>query len=459
MPKQQFLFPAAKIESYKIKKIIKRNGLIVPFNRERILNSILKAALAVGGGDKELAGELADDVIKMMGELYPSGSTPSVEEISDLTERVLVEGGYFRTAKAYILYRHEHSKLREGKESSIRIEDNVPYKNLLKVFSWNVDHNCETVKKLNKKVNSAKFKTLIRDCEKLYKDEVNAVAQKIIKNKNKIRIAIVAGPSSSGKTTTTIKIGEILQKEGVTFSLMNLDNYFKNLNEHPKDEYGDYDFETPYALDLPLINEHLDRLLEGKTIKSPKYDFKTGKRTLNAAEFSLKPGQILLIDSLHGLYDELTLNISQEFKFKLYIEAMCQLKYESGEFVRWADLRMLRRMARDSWHRGYDPGKTVGHWHYVRRSEMKYIVPFIGKVDHVFNSALAYELPVYKKYLFKYFPVIIREYETDQKKVDAFIRAKRVYELLMQVDELKDDYIIPRNSLLREFIGGSSYKY
>ena len=262
MPKQQFLFPETKIESYKIKKIIKRNGSIVSFNRERILNSILKAALAVGGGDKEQASELADEVIKMMSELYPQASTPSVEEISDLTEKVLVEGGHFRTAKAYILYRHKHSELREKKESSIIIEDNVPYKNLLKVFSWNVDHNCDTVKKLNKRVKSANFRTLIRDSEKTYQDEINSVAKKIIKNKNRIRIAIVAGPSSSGKTTTTIKIGEILQKEGVTFSLMNLDNYFKNLDEHPKDEYGDYDFETPHALDLLLVNRHLDHAVQ-----------------------------------------------------------------------------------------------------------------------------------------------------------------------------------------------------
>ncbi|OGS27872.1 MAG: hypothetical protein A2297_04630 [Elusimicrobia bacterium RIFOXYB2_FULL_48_7] len=459
MAKQQSLFREEQIESYKIRQIIKRNGAIVPFDRERIENSIFKAVLAVGGRNRELAQELTRKVIALMGELYPLGATPSVEEISDLTEKVLIENAHFKTAKAYILYRHEHSRIREGRESFIIIEDNVPYKNLLKVFSWNVDHDCETVKKLSDKVKNGGLKKLVADSEALYNCEIDAVARKIIKNRDKIRIVIVAGPSSSGKTTTTIKIGEVLKKEGLSFSLMNLDNYFRNLNEHPRDEYGDYDFETPFALDLDLINEHLKLLMKGKTVRSPKYNFKTGIRTLNDQEFCLKKGEILLIDSLHGLYEGLSSAVPQEFKFKLYIEAMCQLKDKTGEFVRWADLRMLRRMVRDSWHRGYDPGKTVGHWHYVRRSEMKYIVPFIKKADHIFNSALSYELPVHKKHLFKYFPEIIKQYSDDPKKTDAFIRAKRVYGLLTEIEEFKDDIVVPHNSLMREFIGGSSYKY
>jgi uridine kinase len=120
---------------------------------------------------------------------------------------------------------------------------------------------------------------------------------------------------------------------------------------------------------------------------------------------------------------------------------------------------MLRRMVRDSWHRGYNPDQTVGHWHYVRRSEKKHIVPFINNADYVFNGALAYELPVYKRYLFKAFPDIIERYEKDPKKLDALMRAKRVYKLLGEAEELKDESVVPKNSLVREFIGGSSYEY
>ncbi|OGS20457.1 MAG: hypothetical protein A2252_10510 [Elusimicrobia bacterium RIFOXYA2_FULL_39_19] len=459
MYNQPSLFPESEIESYKIKKIIKRDGREVVFNRDRIVNSIFKAAVAVGGGNKTLASELADKVINTINQLYPLHTIPSVEEIQDLTEKVLVQNGHFKTAKAYMLYRHERHKVREGKEAKLVVEDNVPYKNIWKAYTWNVENKCDTVKKISAKVKSGTIKTLVKKSENLYHEEVEKVAKQILKNKDKIRLVIVAGPSSSGKTTTTIKISEQLKENGRSFVLLNVDNYFKNLEEHPKDEYGDYDFETPYALDLELINEHLDKLINGKTIKTPKYDFKTGKRVLNVTEFTLKEHQILLIDSLHGLYEKMTSSIPLDYKFKFYIEALCQVKDDAGEFVRWADLRMLRRMVRDSWHRGYDPDKTVGHWHYVRRSEMKYIVPFISQVDYLFNSALAYELPVYKKHLFKIFPEIIKKYEPDPKKTDAYIRAKRVYELLMQVEEIKDESIIPENSLIREFIGGSSYKY
>ena len=156
------------------------------------------------------------------------------------------------------------------------------------------------------------------------------------------------------------------------------ENMLVYLEEHPKDEYGDYDFETPEALDLALINEHLFKLLRGEEIKMPQYDFKTGRRALGIKKFHLKKGDILLIDSLHGLYPKMTSSVPHEMKFKLYIEALCQIRDKNGEFVRWADLRMLRRMARDSWQRSYDPEKTVGHWHYVRRSEKRNIVPCVA---------------------------------------------------------------------------------
>ncbi|MFN3966156.1 MAG: ATP cone domain-containing protein [Endomicrobiia bacterium] len=457
--KQPFLFSEKEIESYKITHVIKRDGRIVAFNKDKITDSIFRAAVEVGGENRELAESLANKVVKMISETYPAGSTPTVEEIQDLTEKVLVENGHFKTAKAYILYRQEHKRLREGKESRIIVEDNIPYKVLWRLFTWNVDHECDTIEKLNNQIKSGKIKNLIEETEKFYHNEINKVVEEIKKRKDKIRIVIVAGPSSSGKTTTTIKIGEALKKEGLSFVSLNVDNYFKNLELHPKDEYGDYDFETPFALDLALINEHLYKLVRGEKIKTPEYNFKTGKRTDNVHEFSLRDDQILLIDSLHGLYNEMSSSVSHELKFKLYIEAMCQLRDKNGEFVRWADLRMLRRMVRDSWHRSYDPLMTVGHWHYVRRSEMKYIVPFINKVDYIFNSALSYELPVHKKYLFKYFPEIIKKYENDPKKVDAYIRAKRVYNLLSQIEELTDDSTVPKDSLLREFIGGSIYEY
>ncbi|MBN1621431.1 MAG: hypothetical protein JW871_02435 [Endomicrobiales bacterium] len=451
-PKKDFIEP-------KIDRIIKRDGKIVAFNKTKITDAIYKAAIEVGGTDRQMAEKLSNKVSAIINTLYLKGSIPAVEEIQDIVEKVLVEEGHYKTAKAFILYRAEHARLRQKKDSQIIVEDNIPYKILWRVYTWNVDHSCHTIENLGKHIKNRTFEKLVKASEKVYHDEVNKVSERILKARNKIKLVIVAGPSSSGKTTTTMKIGERLKDKGISFVLLNVDNYFKNLEEHPMDEYGDYDYETPHALDLPLINEHLDRLVNGKAIDMPVYDFKTGKRKKETKRFKLKSGQVLLIDSLHGLYPDMTSSLPHDAKFKFYIESLCQIKDSVGEFVRWADLRMLRRMVRDSWYRAYNPKRTVGHWHYVRRSEKKNIVPFINKVDYIFNGALAYELPVYKKHLFKYFPSIIKEYKDDPKKLDAYIRAKRVFDLLKSTPELNDDSCIPENSLVREFIGGSIYKY
>lgn len=457
MVKQEKLFQPP--EHYKINKVIKRNGRIVAFNREKIVNSIYRAAVEAGEKDRALAERLADQVVKLINQTYPAGAIPSVEEIQDLIEKVLVEKGCYQAAKHYILYRAEHARLREGKIERVIMEDNVPYKVLWHIFTWNVDHKCDTIENLNKHIRKGTFPDLVKEAEEAYHLALRRAVEKIVARINQgVKLVIVAGPSSSGKTTTILKIGEMLNEKGVNYYPLSLDNYFKDLEEHPKDEYGDYDFESPQALDLSLINEHLSQLLEGKTIEMPRYNFKTGKRILEKKRLKLEKDQILLIDSLHGLYPEMTSKIPSKMKFKFYIEALCQLRDEKGEFVRWADLRMLRRMVRDSWHRSYDPERTVGHWHYVRRSEKKHIVPFTHKVDYVFNGSLPYEFPIYKRYLFKYFPPMVKKYEKDPKKIDAYIRAKRVYNLLNQLDGA-DDKCIPANSLLREFIGGSSYRY
>jgi uridine kinase len=453
------LFPEKEITKLKIDRVIKRDGRVVAFDRSKIVDSIFRAAVEVGGSDRALAEELTGRVIVIINAVYRKGSTPSVEEIQDIIEKVLVEGGHYKTAKAYILYRAEHARIREEKDARIVVEDNVPYKVLWRFFTWNIDHGCDTIENLNGKIRDGSFPALVAEAENAYHAEIETVAQKVLRERQKIRVFIVAGPSSSGKTTTTMKIGERLKAEGISFVMLNVDNYFKDLEEHPKDEFGDYDFEVPEALDLGLINEHLYDLLRGKTIRMPEYDFKTGKRRLEAREFRCGEGQIILIDSLHGLYPAMTASVPHEMKFKFYIEALCQIRDSKGEFVRWADLRLLRRMVRDSWCRAYNPRQTVGHWHYVRRSEKKYIVPFINKADHIFNGALPYEFPLYKKFLFKNFADIVRSYERQPKRIDAYIRARRVYDLLTETAELPDDSCVPRNSLVREFIGGSSYQY
>ena len=272
-------------------------------------------------------------------------------------------------------------------------------------------------------------------------------------------MVIITGPSSSGKTTTTYKLETILKNKGFHFVSLNIDHYFFNLELHPKDEFGDYDFETPQALDLSLINEHLKNLVDGKKVMIPFYDFKTGTRTLNHTPKKLKKNEVLLLDSLHGLFPAMTKDIPNSKKFKLYLEPLLQMKGPYGRYVRWTDLRMIRRMLRDAAFRAYNPQQTLEHWHYVRNSELRNIIPYIKTTDYIINSGMPYEIALYRPKLLELFSVWTKKYRNDSLKRDAYTRASRVYEFLQAVEPVEDDSLVPGDSVLREFIGGSSLKY
>jgi len=446
-------------KSHAIEKIVKRNGQVVSFNKEKIITAIFKAAQSVGGKDRRVAEILAEKVAYHLEQIKSPKGIPSVEEVQDIIEKELIEDGHAKTAKAFILYRYEHAKIRTGKESDFATSGNIPYKKIWQVLNWSIDHDCFSIKKINDRIANGSYPNLVMEVTEKYETDLKAAVQKIVARQDQIRIVIIAGPSSSGKTTTTIKIGEHLKKLGYELLAMNLDNYFFDLSHHPRDEFGDYDFETPQALDLELINSHLDQLMKGKTIGMPRYNFKTGKREAETDPLKLGKKQILLLDSLHGLYHPMTESVPAEKKFKLYIESLCQIKNNDGEFLRWTDVRLLRRMVRDSWHRSYNPRQTLEHWHYVRRSEIRHIIPFVGTVDHIIDGSLAYELPVYKKYLFQHFPEFVAGYREDPKRQDAFIRAKRVHDMLNAFSVWENDDVIPKDALIREYIGGSIYKY
>jgi uridine kinase len=240
---------------------------------------------------------------------------------------------------------------------------------------------------------------------------------------------------------------------------LTVDHYFFDLELHPRDEHGDYDFETPQALDLPLINDHLRRLVAGEEVHIPYYDFRTGKRYNGRTPMRIGPDEVILIDSLHGLYAEMTQGIDDRLKFRLYLEPLLQMKDDDGEYLRWTDLRLMRRMVRDAQYRAYSPQRTLEHWHYVRTSEKRNILPCAGTADYVVNTGLPYELPVMRIRLLHHFERWVEEYRDDPLRTDAFERAARVCKLLSAVTPVADESAIPPDSLLREFIGGSCYTY
>lgn len=438
----------------------KRNGTIVPFTQQRITNAIYRAAVAVGGRDKKTAAELSEQVVQLLEETIPIGEVPTIEQIQDMVEKVLIENGHARVAKAYILYRDERARQREKRNDAVyNSSTNIPWEKLWHVLDWSIEHQVNTVEQLNAHIHNGTLPQVITAAEAAYHEDVENAASMVLARRNEVRMVFIAGPSSSGKTTTTIKLGEYLARAGLNLVTLNVDNYFFDLELHPKDEFGDYDFETPQALDLQLINDHLSRLFAGQEVLIPYYDFKTGHRHDDRTPMKLASNDIILIDSLHGLYPEMTSAIPDNMKFKLYIEPLLQLKDNQGQYVRWTDIRLIRRMLRDAAHRAYDPTQTLLHWHYVRTSEMRHIIPYINTTDTIVNSAMPYELPLYKTRLGASFARWAEDFAGDPLREDAFERARRVHALMDQLEALPDDSIVPENSVIREFIGGGIYKY
>jgi uridine kinase len=306
---------------------------------------------------------------------------------------------------------------------------------------------------LNKRIQAGELSDIVMESETAYSQDINVVENSILENRGEIKLVIFAGPSSSGKTTTTRKIALRLAEKGLSFLELNLDNYYFDLVQHPRDEFGDYDFETPQALDLDLINSHLKDLLDGKEIQMPFYDFKTGKRSPTTTPTRLAKNDVILIDSLYGLYPAMTEGI-KSVSYKVYIEPLLQMKGNDGEYIRWTDIRLMRRMLRDATSRASDYGQTLTHWHYVRSGELRNIMPYISSADTIVNTGMPYELSIYQPKLVDYFQKWCLAYKDDPLHKDAYTRASRVYALLQSILPVNDESIVPGDSVLREFIGG-----
>jgi len=464
----------------KIARITKRTGARVPFDLYRIQRAILKAAQAIGGfdqdiipgtiysafkdkSDEEIAYLLTDDVIMCLnatGSYLNPSSPPDVERVQDIVIHVLRSRGFVDTADVYETYRWGKARVREGELSKDAFAGvGFPRDKMNALLKWNRDNQCETIQKLNAWVLSGRFKELVDAAIAEYEEELDRVTREFLK-KGHVRVLFVAGPSSSGKTTTTTKLAQRLAKHGLRFRELNLDDYFKGLSEYPRDAFGDWDFETPQALRLDLINQHMQQLLNGEEISKPIYDFKRGISVLDAERFSISDDEILLLDSLHGLYPPMTEDIPEELKFKLFIEAFSMVKLGDGEtgiFTKGTDIRMLRRMLRDRIHRNHSPKMTLGHWHFVRKGELRDMIPYIRTVDHVMNGGLAFELPVLKTAMGEDFPD--PNWFLNQGRLDAYIRGERVrrmLESLMPLEDMSTD-MIPADCHLREFIGGLQF--
>lgn len=325
---------------------------------------------------------------------------------------------------------------------------------LAKVFKetedWSRIHGVYDVGLLNEKVESEEFKDIVLVAEALHEKKIANIADKIYENRDRIKIVLIAGPSSSGKTTFARRLSIQLKVLGMKPYPISLDDYFVNREFTPKDEYGNYDFESIKALDLDLFNSHLNDLLSYKEIEIPTFNFIKGEREWLGHKYKMDEDSILIIEGIHGLNETLTSSISKENKYKIYISALTQLNIDDHNRIPTTDVRLLRRIVRDNTSRGRDAEATILSWPQVRIGEEKNIFPYQEEADVMFNSTLVYEMSILKKYAEPLLKVV-------DIKSPVYIEAKRLLSFLSYFKEASSDEIVPLNSILREFIGGSCF--
>ena len=331
------------------------------------------------------------------------------------------------------------------------LQSPVTYPKLVGVFNeyqdWMRALDVYDVGKLNIIANTQKMQELILVSEALHEQRIAQIATTIDQKGDQIRLISISGPSSSGKTTCSKRLAIQLRAHGRRLMMLSLDNFFVNRSETPCDEEGDYDYESLYALDLPLFNLVLSKLINGQEVTLPKYNFYTGMREWGEP-FSISHDTLIIIEGIHGLNPELLTEIPPEQVFRVYVSALTQLNLDHHNRVPTTDTRLLRRVVRDAAHRGYTAAETITRWPKVRRGEYKWIFPYQENADVLFNSALVYELAVLKPLAE---PLLLQV----EPGKPPYREAKRLLSFLQWFQPLEDDSIIPDNSILREFIGGS----
>lgn len=304
--------------------------------------------------------------------------------------------------------------------------------------------NVPTLKELNKITRSNKIKEYIELDEALHEKKIANIADDILKNKN-IKMVLIAGPSSSGKTTFAHRLGVQLRINGLKPVTISVDNYFVERPFNPKDENGNYDFECIEALDTDLFNSHLLKLLNGETVEMPEFDFEHGTKRYNGNYLKLEDDEILVVEGIHCLNDKLTELIPKEQKYKIYISCLTVLNIDDYNRISTTDSRLIRRMVRDHQFRGYRAIHTLQMWDSVVRGEEKNIFPYQEEADSMFNSSLIYELGVLKDYALP----LLEEIDNTHPE---YSEAKRLRRMLGYFESIPSNDI-PSNSLLREFIG------
>ncbi len=317
--------------------------------------------------------------------------------------------------------------------------------------SWNRILGVVNVGQLNEACLSGEIGEVIKIAEGFHEKKIAEFADIVAARRDKVRLVLIAGPSSSGKTTFSKRLMIQLRVNGLRPITLSTDNYFVGRAQTPLDEEGKPDFECLEAVDLPLFNRHMEELLAGKEVAIPIYDFFTGSRSPRTETLKLGPNDILLVEGIHGLNPKLSASVAAEAKLKIYISALTQLGLDDHNRIMTTDVRLIRRIVRDRKSRGHSASRTIGMWPSVLRGERRNIYPFQEDADVMFNSTLIYEPAVLRLYAERF----LLEVPTDD---ESFCEAYRLLHFLrMFVPVFADE--VPHTSILREFIGGSTFEY
>lgn len=421
----------------------------LPITRQKMLTSQVRARYAEQGFDDKIA--LLDTRPRLYSDLYTLDDTvgyfygslaPSTGYVSLFDIDPFYNGFYLALP------------LRTAPE---RLNKQVHQDRMFEIFreyqSWVGIMGVPTVGAVNTRVLSGVDKGMILVAEAFHERKFAEVADAILEaNRDRgLRMVLISGPSSSGKTTSAKRLGIQLGVLGLYPVLISLDDYFVDREKTPLDENGDYDYEVLEAIDLELFNDHLRRLMRGESVDIPRYDFITGRRTWHNAPLTLDERSILIVEGIHGLNPRLTPSIPDHMKFKIYISCFTSVAMDNLSRISTTDNRLLRRLTRDYTQRGADAMQTLSRWASVRRGEERHIFPYQENADVMLNSSLFYEIPVLRPFAEK----ILREVPDTVPEYDE---ARRLLKFLDNFTPIPPDGI-PPTSILREFIGGSSFRY
>ena len=339
-----------------------------------------------------------------------------------------------------------------------KLEEILKQEKMLEVFKehrrWNQILGIGTVGDFNKACNAGYATELINVSEALQEKRISQIADEIFHRGQKgqpVKLILISGPSSSGKTTFSKRLSVQLMANGLKPYPISLDDYFVDREDTPKDENGNYDYESLYALDLNFFNQQLQTLLKGEEVELPRFNFTTGKREWSGKHLRVDDNMILILEGIHALNPELTSHIPTESKFKIYVSALTTILLDNHNYIPTTDNRLLRRIIRDYKYRGYSAEDTISRWPSVRAGEEKWIFPFQENADVMFNSALLFELAIIKDYA----EPILRKVPNNRPEYSEAYRLRKFLGYFVPLQDKE----LPPTSLLREFLGGSSFRY